>query len=230
MSGIGRGTLLVMDSAPSRSVVSMVRWLALSAAVCALAACGSSSAATSAGTAAVNCGPSADHTVARSSQARVYAAGHSLYGCTGGANHPILLGSTTGCIRGASVGEVAVAGRLAAYAVRRCGVDTSSSQVVVRRLTDGRQLSARDAFHGQPGPESFQSVSAVVVSASGAAAWIVSSSSIATHKHSSEVVAATAGSLRVLDSGTGTAFGSLRLSHGTLSWTRDGVRHTAALS
>jgi hypothetical protein len=207
----------------------MARWLPLAAAVCALAACGSSSAASSAGSAIVHCGPAAGQTLARSSQARVYASGQTLYGCAQGGHHAIRLGSTSACIRGASVGQVAVAGKLAAYAVRRCGVDTSSSQVVVRRLTDGRQLSASDAFHGNPGPESFQSVSAIVVSASGTAGWIVSSSSIATHLHSSEVVAAGAGSPRVLDSGTGVAFSSLRLSHGTLSWTRNGVRHTAAV-
>ncbi len=134
------------------------------------------------------------------------------------------------CIGGASVGQVAVAGRLAAYAVRRCGVDTSSSQVVVKRLTDGRQLSASDAFNGNPGPESFESITAIVVSASGTAGWIVSSSSIATHRQGGEVAAAVAGSVRVLDSGIGVRFGSLRLSHGTLSWTRNGVRHTAAVS
>jgi hypothetical protein len=168
-------------------------------------------------------------TVAHSSQARVYVSGHVLYGCTGGGRRPIRLGSTGGCIGGTSVGPTAVAGRLVAYAARRCGVDTSSSQIVVRRLTDGHQLSSRNATSGAVGPESQQSVGSIVVTSGGKVAWIASSASILTHRHNSQVIAAPGGTVKVLDSGAGIGAGSLQLHSGTLSWTRDGNRHTAAL-
>jgi hypothetical protein len=207
----------------------MARLLALTAAVCALAACGSSSAASSGGSAALHCGPANRHTVAHSSQARVYVSGQALYGCAVSGDHRFRLGSTGGCIGGTSVGPVAVAGRLVAYAARRCGVDTSTSQVVVKRLTDGHQLSSRDAARGPVGPESQESVGSIVVTAGGKVAWIASLDSIATHRQSIQVVAASGATVRVLDSSAGIAAGSLQLHRGTLSWTRDGARHTAAL-
>jgi hypothetical protein len=218
-----------MSARQSRSVLTMVRWLALTAAVCALAACGSSSAASSGGTASAHCGPAAGHTMARSSQARVYTSGHAVYGCARGGHRPIRLGSIGGCVGGSSVGQVAVAGKLAAYAVSRCGVDTSTSQVVVRRLTDGHQLSSRNATSGAVGPESQQSVGSIVVTSGGKVAWIASSASILTHRHNSQVIAASGGTVRVLDSGAGIVAGSLQLHNGTVSWTRDGARHTAGL-
>jgi hypothetical protein len=218
-----------MSDGQSRSVPGMARLLPLSAAVCALAACGSSSAASSAGASAVHCGPAGAHTVAHSSQARVYAKGDALYGCTGGGHRPLRLGSTGSCLGGTSVGPAAVAGKLAAYAARRCGVDTSTTQVVVMRLTDGHQLSSRKATSGTVGPESLQSVGSIVVTAGGKVAWIASTSSIATHRHSTQVIAASGGTVRVLDAGAGIVAGSLKLHRGTVSWTRDGARHTAAL-
>jgi hypothetical protein len=207
----------------------MPRLLALSAIVCSLAACGSSSAASSAGTATVQCGPAARHTVAHSSQARVYVSGSSLYGCANGGHRPIRLGSTGGCLGGTSVGPTAVAGRLVAYAARRCGVDTSSSQVVVRRLTDGHQLSSHNAMRGSIGPESQQSVGSIVVTGGGKVAWIASSFSIGTHRHSNQVIAVSGRTVKVIDSGAGIVAGSLQLHNGTLSWMRDGARRTAAL-
>jgi hypothetical protein len=212
----------------------MARFLLIAAALCPLAACGSSSAASSsagssAGTAAAHCGPAAAKTLARSAQARIYTRAGTVYGCAAGSPHPVRLGSTGRCPGGSAVGVVTAAGRLAAYSVRSCGVDTSSAQVIVRRLTDGHQLSSHAAYSGPVAPESFQSVGSVVATPGGKVAWIVSSSSILAHRRNTEVVAAAGGATHVLASGTGIAPASLQLHSGTLSWTSDWARHTAAL-
>lgn len=123
-----------------------------------------------------------------------------------------------------------VAGEFAAYGVEECGVDTGSTQVVVRRLSDGKRL--RDAAATTPpGVESYQSVSSLVLKADGAVAWIGDGRSIVRRGHKIEVYKAdSGGSVRLLDSGLAIAPGSLRLHGSKLTWTHGAAVRTATLS
>jgi hypothetical protein len=195
-----------------------------------LAACGSSSAASSSGGTTSRCGPAAAHTVAGGAKARVYARAGSLYGCTSGGHHQYRLGGLGPCLGRQQAGPVAVAGRLAAYALRRCGIDTSSSQVIVERLSDGKRLSAYDAITGPVGPESFQSVGSIATTGGGQVAWIGSMSSIVRHRQTTQVLATDrSGRVRRLDSGSGIAVKSLHLHGRELTWIQGGNRRSASL-
>lgn len=185
-----------------------------------LAACGSSSAHPTAAPAAATCGPGGGHTLAASSLARAYSYHGAVYGCAGA--HQYRLGTTGFCINADRVGPVAVAGRLGAYASTRCGVDTGSTQVVVRRLSDGTQLSSYQASSFKPGPESFSSVDSIVVDRAGHVVWIASANSIATHRHGIQVVESRRGRVHVLDSSPKIVQGSLRRRGSRVTW-RDGT-------
>ena len=211
----------------------MTRYPVLLAILCMLASCGSSSAAssTSSATAAsAKCGPASSRTLAHSSQGRVYVQTKTVYGCAVGGSRPVRLGGTGPC-PGASnnVGLVAVAGKKAAYTVRTCGVDTSSTLVIVRRLSDGRLLSSHAATEGSPAPESFESVGSIVVNSSGAVAWIGSVDSIATHHTKIQVLEQSGGSVRTLDQGSSIKLASLKLNGSKLSWEHGGSRQSASL-
>ena len=191
----------------------------------ALGACGAAAVATASSSAA--CGPAADHTLASSRSARVYTVGRQVYGCAAdGGGRRFVLGNTTLCIHSVVVQAVAVAGRLAAFGAETCGVDTGSTVVRVRRLTDGRTLFAYSATRA-PGPESYTTVSAIVTDQSGDVAWIARSSSIVRHAQSTAVYAAKGAVVRQLDAGAAIVPGSLRLSGTTVYW-RSGSRRRSA--
>jgi hypothetical protein len=125
---------------------------------------------------------------------------------------------------------VVVAGDLAAFGREECGVDTGSTEIVVRRLTDGRRLRIAAATTS-PGVESFQSVGSLVLQRDGAVAWIGDGSSIIRHAHKVEVYKAERnGPLKLLDSGLAVAPGSLRLHGSRLSWKHGGSTRTSSLS
>jgi hypothetical protein len=124
---------------------------------------------------------------------------------------------------------VAVAGRLAGYAVERCGVDTGTTLVEVRRLSDDRQLFTRAASSLSLGPESYDSVSSIVVAPSGEVAWIAVASSLATHRQGSQVLEADRSGRRVLETGASIQANSLRLHGSRLTWSAGGVKHSAKL-
>ena len=127
--------------------------LALLATAAALAACGATAGGSSSASGPV-CGPTSATTLAASAQGRVYASGGSAYGCAAGGHGRIRLGGRRSCIGSSLVGPVTVRGALTAYALRTCGVDTGSTVVDVRRLTDGTQLRSAPAA-GPLGPESY---------------------------------------------------------------------------
>jgi len=183
-------------------------------------------AAAAAPPAAVACGPRAAHTLASTPVARVYISGRSVLGCAAGGGGTHGLGSAGRCPGAPHVGVVALAGATAAYALRTCGVDTSSAQVVVRALSSGRRRHAFDAVSAVLGPESFVTVGSIVVTGSGDVAWIGSASSIVSHRRVTQVLSAASGTPRVLASGPRIALGSLRLSGSTLSWRIGRTRQT----
>jgi hypothetical protein len=135
---------------------------------------------------------------------------------------------TGSCLRAGRVGPVAVAGPLVAAAVTRCGVDTGQAEVEIVRLPSGSRLYSHLAI-GNPGPESFATVTGLVLSGRGAVAWIARSSSILSHRASIEVHAGDAQGTRRLDSGPQVEEGSLRLSGDTVSWRHGSIRRSARL-
>jgi hypothetical protein len=182
----------------------------------ALAACGASS-----GEVARECGPRSARTLAHSHLARVYALGRSVYGCAVGGPRSYRLGELSPCLGEGCVSRVRVAGGLAGYASTQRGVDTASADVVVRRLTDGEVLVRDSATRAPLGPESLQSVDALVLKPDGAVAWIGEAQSIVSHSREVEVVRVDRRGEAKLDSGDAIVTGSLRLRASKLTW-RDG--------
>lgn len=210
---------------------------AAAAVILAIAACGSSSAAsptsstapvaTTAGAAA--CGPSSGQTLLSNRQARVYASGGFVYGCATGAGRSYRLGSVTNCMRSARAAPIRLAGGIVAYGLQRCGVDTGSSQVLVQRLSDGRQLRMLSATTSPRAPESYEQVASLVVRADGAVAWIGVAHSIVRHTQDIEVHRGDRRGSRELDSGPAVIPGSLRLVGTTLTWRHGTATRTASL-
>lgn len=191
----------------------------------AVGACGSSTAA-----ARARCGPISAHTLAADAGVRVYLKAGTVYGCSSRTRHVTRLGTSSSCIRAQRAGPFAVAGQLVAYGVESCGVDTGSSEVLVRRLSDGKVMLARAAMTGFLGPEAYSSVTAIVVRADGAVAWIGSGSSIIRHSREIEVHDAKGSFARLLDSGASIAPRSLRLHHERLTWRHGSTSRSATLS
>lgn len=164
---------------------------------------------------------------------RVYSLNEVVYGCSAAHGKSFRLGHAMRSIAEARVNPVAVAGANAAYGLARFGIDTGRTSVVVRRLTDGNQLSEFPATQAV-GAESFQTVGSLVVKADGAVAWIAMSFSIVGGGRGTvEVHAADAGGERVLASAPSRPEridpGSLRLRGSTLSWTDAGATRHATL-
>jgi hypothetical protein len=177
----------------------------------------------------VPCGPAAAHTLASSAHARVYSARGAAFGCAVGGNGAFRLGVTTHCIGSDLVGPIAVAGQIAAYASERCGIDTGSTEVLVRNLRTGKRLSASPAV-ASPGPESFASVDSLVARPDGAAAWIAQASSLGNHQKNVELRRVDARGQSLLDSGPAIAPRSLRLRGSTLTWRHGGQPRSSTLS
>lgn len=177
------------------------------------------------------CGPAEAHTLAADGIARVYAMHNSVLGCSRHGTRAYLLGQRATCLGSARVDPVLVAGQLTAYGSERCGVDTGFTEVIVRRLTDGRQLRSAPATT-PPGVESFQNVGSLVLKRDGALAWIGSGSSIVGHgRRKIEVYAANAGGpVRLLDSGVTVRPGSLKLHGSRLTWKHGASLRHAGLS
>ena len=205
----------------------MLRYLGLLVTVCALPACSSSSAAPPQATGDPGCGVGG-RTLAASHQARVYARGRRVYGCASG-GRAYRLGRTGPCVGSKTVAAVAVTGRVTAYALNSCGVDVSTTRVVVLRLSDGTVLSSQPALSDPTGPESIQSVTSIVVNRVGHAAWIARSQSILSHRLSVQVLQQHGPGVRMLDSGRAIVPGSLRLVGTTLSWRHGGAARSATL-
>jgi hypothetical protein len=159
------------------------------------------------------------------SRAAVYSASGAVYGCDVRTGKRIRLGSATVCIATTRVDRAALAGEIAAYGSERCGVDTGGAAVIVRRLSDGKQLKSYPAITVGLLPESYQSVGSIVVKRDQATAWIATVHSII--GRGSQVAVYRNGGL--LDSGGGIAPGSLRLHGAKLSWRHGAMTRTATL-
>lgn len=209
------------------------RGLILGPALCTLTACGSSAAASggsspSASPASARCGPASARTLGASPLARVYVQLGAAYGCAAGSPRRFVLGHTSTCINADRVGPVTVAGRLAAFALSRCGVDTGSATVSVRRLSDGATLFSHMAA-GAAGPEGYVAVTGIVARRDGAVAWIARASTIVGHRSVTGVYARRGSGVAPLDSGPGIVSSSLRLTGSSVSWRDGSARRSARL-
>ncbi len=202
--------------------------LVLAATVAALAGCGASAAGSSSASGPA-CGPASATTLAASHQARVYVSGDTAYGCAAGTRGRVRLGGRRSCLGTPRADPVTVTGALAAYGLKTCGIDTGSTDVVVRRLTDGKRLRGVPAS-GPLGPESYEAIDRLALKRNGSVAWIVSTSSLATHHRSVEVRRADARGTAALDSGAAIAITSLRLTGSTLHWRHGSQSRTATLN
>jgi hypothetical protein len=203
-----------------------MRWAAATVVVTVTAACGSSAAAPGGeiAHASAACGPRAAKTITADSRARVYAAGSGVYGCAPGRRAFLLGRRVRSHPPQSEVGEIALTGAVVGYAASESGVDTLSTQVVVRRLDTGRTLHDVNAVRGTLGPEFFEGVDALVVKADGAVAWIARGGSIVQKEGTVEVNRIDRRGEATLDSTTHSFMGSLTLRGTRLSW-----RHAKAL-
>ncbi len=211
----------------------MRRCTAVLLAVPALTACGTGVAASASpgpGTPpAARCGPTSGKTLAASSIARVYVAHGAVYGCATQTGKVYRLGGRRLCLVEPRIGPVTVVGRFADYAQVTCGIDTSSSQVVVRDLTDGTVLRSEAAISHVPGPESFESVGTIVGKRDGAIAWLAGVTSIGHPSELAEIHRVDSRGPALLDSGGGIAPGSLRLRGSRVTWSDGGKTRSATL-
>ena len=212
---------------------------ALAVLALALAGCGAARATPEGGTSAPSgggspaCAPPGSRTLASDRQASVYRQGKTVYGCSslGGRTSIHRLGSAGFCTMSDKVGPVALSGQVAAYGIQRCGVDTGTAQVVVRRLTDGKVLHTAPATVRNAGAESYQLIGSIVVRADGAVGWIGQGHSIVGHGLAVvEVHRIDRRGPAELDHGAEIAVGSLRLTGSRLSWRHAGRERSATLS
>jgi hypothetical protein len=196
----------------------------------ALTACGSSSGMSSGSSSSPSCAPAHATALAADGRASVYVSSGHVYGCANSTHRRYLLGASARSIREGRAGPVVLAGVDVAYGLSRFGVDTGSTQVMVRRLTDGKLLHGAPATSSVAGPESYQSVSALVLKPDGAVAWIGQSNSIGGRGHGVEVHRFDTRGQSVLDRGSGIGPSSLRLRGSVLSWTNSGRRRSATLN
>ena len=177
-----------------------------------------------------SCPPSGTVTIASSPSARVYRVGEEpfggVFGCVigGTASYELAPGGQTHAT------PVVLVGQLAAYGLSSFGVDTGTTSVVVRRLSDGAQLLDVPAV-AKPYPlvEAVQGVTGLVLAPDGAVAWIGQEHSLGTGQTVTEVVKDDASGETVLDSGAGIDTSSLQLSGSTVTWLDAGVTKTATL-
>jgi hypothetical protein len=199
-----------------------------------LASCGASgtprtATATRQAAKATRCSARGARSVLVGRETRVFSLGGSIYGCSERTGRRSLLGSAGVCIGSERAGPFALSGETVGYALERCGVDTGTTELIARRLTDGMRLRIAPAIHGVLGPESFVTVGSIVVAGDGALAWIASAASVATHRQAREVDRADRSGFSTLDSGSAINAGSLALHGSTLSWRRGSSTRSAAL-
>jgi hypothetical protein len=133
-------------------------------------------------------------------------------------------------MRSPQVGPVTVAGEFAAYGLQLCRLDGSVTQVVVRRLTDGKKLRVAPSTSSSVGPEPFQSVASLVIKSNGAVAWTAVEESVVRHSRAVEVDRADVRGQALLDSGPGIDVGSLRLRGSDVTWRHDARTRSAELA
>jgi hypothetical protein len=183
----------------------------------------SASGGTPSGGGHASCLPQGARTLAADDVAVVFSWHGSIYGCLAATGARANLGGAGVCnVPGGRVGPVKLARATVAYGIERCGVDTGSSEIVVRSLASAKRPADLVAGTLPRLPESFVSVASLVLRRGGALAWIARDASIVgQHPPTYEVHRYAAGKSSLLDSGPAIDPASLRLAGRRVTW-RDG--------
>ncbi len=178
---------------------------------------------------ATGCAPTHGKVLTRDSRATVYALSGRSYGCVRG-RRPVALGTARQNHPGQSrVGGFVLSGSFVGYHRSTCGVDTCSSDVVVRQLAGGRVVRDTNAFTGTAPPEGVVTVTAMVLRGS-SVAWVAGAQSIAGDAHPVyEVDRVDRHGAATLDRGAAIGPHSLTLSGTQLRWRDGGTTRTASL-
>jgi hypothetical protein len=176
-----------------------------------------------------SCAPTAAKTLRASSAARIYSQGTQLYGCLGARR--TRLGSLRGTVPSPAtrIALYALSSRYAGIDKVDMGVDTLSSIVALIDLRTGARIATAPATTPKQRPESFITVTAMVVDPNGTLAWIGERSAIGVPQPTFEIHALNAARDRLLASSAKIAPKSLRRHGETLSWNNDGHTKTATL-
>jgi hypothetical protein len=174
------------------------------------------------------CAPRQAHIVMSDRQAQVYARGGTTFACARRGGARLRLGTTASCIAHDLAQRVALRGMVVAVARETCGIDTGSTEIIVWRL--GRRLPlARGPAAVALRPESYTTVTALLISRRGNAAWIAATHSLGAAGGQVEVRSLIDGRDIVLGSGSDIATRSLRLRGTELTWRDGGTDRSASL-
>lgn len=194
------------------------------------------------------CRPVGSKTIAIEARARVYSLplrgkraeqnpeDVRVLGCLFNTGHALPLGTTRGNLgdfkpsAGAVNPKVAAAtAPFAAYSTESFGIDFNQTWVIVRNLNTGEVLQTANASPKiGVEPESF--VTDMVVTNSGKVAWISQGGSLAGGHRGGEVaLSAPSQPTEVLEEGDGIDSDSLELHGSRLTWTSEGIQHSAEM-
>jgi hypothetical protein len=185
--------------------------------------------ATGAGATSASCVPAAAKTLRSSGAARIYSEGSVLYGCLG--TRQTRLGALRGTVPfpATRVALYALSNGYAGIDRVEMGVDTFNSTVSLVSLHTGATVATAPGTTPERRPESFITVTAMVVDAKGTLAWIGERSAIGVPAPAYEVHALNAAHDRLLASSPTIAATSLRLHGETISWSEGGRSRSATL-
>ncbi|MGN6215663.1 MAG: hypothetical protein ACTHN7_01725 [Solirubrobacterales bacterium] len=192
------------------------------------------------------CRPVGSKTIALEVHGRVYSLplrgpsaerdpeGVRVVGCLFGTGHPLLLGRTAFVSsRDPAKNPIdpdvaAISAPFAAYSTRFQGVDFNRVWVVVRNLRNGEVVDIAEASP-RVGVEPVSSVTDLAVASSAAVAWISKGQSLAGGGPNSEVALSAPGQpTEILEEGDIDPT-SLELHGKRLTWTSEGVQHSAEM-
>ncbi len=190
--------------------------------------------AASAAAGAPSCVPPSLQSLRASGAARIYSRGDQLFACLGSRRTP--LGPLRGTVPfpARRIARYALSPRFAATDAVEMGVDTFASTVALIDLRTGRTLFSAPATTPERAAESFVTVAAIAVNATGVMAWIGERSAVDVRQPTYElhVHGGMFGGDGVVSSGT-IPLSGLRVDRRRLSWQEGGAngrRVTVALS
>jgi hypothetical protein len=174
------------------------------------------------------CSPAGSLTLERSRASRVYSLGGKAYACLYSSGESYKLGSATLCIGAVRAGPFALAGGDVAYGATSCGIDFSTTEVIVRSLVSSRTLRKAPATNMSLG-EQEGGLQSLVLKADGSDAWIATEQSLGNKQRLLQLFRDDKSGLKLLDSGLGVPPSSLRLHGSQLTWRHDGTSRHATL-
>ena len=185
--------------------------------------------ATGAGATPAGCVPAGLRTLRASGAARIFSQGSTLYGCLGARTTRLGSLRPTTPFPATRVALYALSPRYAGVDMVEMGVDTLSSTVKLVDLQTGRTTATAAATTPERRPESFVSVTAIALSATGTLAWIGERSAVGAFTPIYEVHTLSAAGHRLLAAAANIKPRSLRLHGDTLSWQAGGQNSSATL-